>query len=83
MHFFLYLECKQRTRTMEAQQQKQIYTYSYDDMGVRCRYSEDAGYEPVEPSCLNCGYKTDECDCGDYEEAWYVDEDEEDEEDEE
>ncbi len=56
---------------------KQNYTYDYDQQGVRCRYSEDRGWEALEPSCLNCGYTEEECDCGEYEEALYVDEEEE------
>jgi hypothetical protein len=50
------------------------YTYDFNQEGVKCRHSEDNGWEPIEPNCLNCGYKTDECGCGNYESGWYVDE---------
>jgi len=48
------------------------YTYDFNQEGVRCRHSEENGWEPLEPNCLNCGYKTDECGCGNYEEGWYA-----------
>tara|TARA_R110002126_G_scaffold148540_10_gene294553 strand:- start:895 stop:1668 length:774 start_codon:yes stop_codon:yes gene_type:complete len=58
------------TITMTTQQ----YTYDFNQEGVKCRHSEDSGWEPIEPNCLNCGYKTEECGCGDYKEGWYVEE---------
>ena len=53
--------------------------YLYDDCGVKCRLNpkDKTDIQPVEPYCLNCGSPTEECDCGDYEEGWYIDEEEE------
>ena len=60
------------------------YVYAEDDMGVSCRFTEEKGWEPLEPSCLSCGARSDECDCGNYILAEYIDEGEsEDDEDDE
>jgi hypothetical protein len=48
------------------------YTYDYNQYGVKCRHSEDGGWEPIEPNCYNCGHKTEECSCGEYKEGWYA-----------
>ena len=50
--------------------------YLYDDCGVICRKNpeDETDIQPVEPHCLNCGFPTLECDCGDYEAAWYFEE---------
>jgi hypothetical protein len=53
---------------------EQQFRYDNDDKGVKCRYSEENGWEPIEPNCLNCGHVTDECDCGNYQSGWWVDE---------
>ena len=39
--------------------------YEMDDKGVMCRYSEEQGWEPIEPHCVECGYKNEECECDD------------------
>ena len=54
------------------------YVYAKDDMGVYCRFTEEKGWEPLEPSCLSCGARSDECDCGNYILAEYIDEEESD-----
>jgi hypothetical protein len=53
--------------------------YLYDDCGVICRKNpeDETDIQPVEPHCLNCGSPTLECDCGDYEAGWYIDEEKE------
>ena len=55
--------------------------YLYDDCGVICRKNpeDETDIQPVEPHCLNCGFPTDDCECGDYEAGWYFEEGEEDE----
>lgn len=42
------------------------YTYADDDKGVKCRHSEERGWECIEEYCLNCGRTAGDCDCGDY-----------------
>lgn len=42
------------------------YTYADDDKGVKCRHSEERGWECIEEYCLNCGDPARNCDCGDY-----------------
>jgi len=54
------------------------YIYGYDDDGVKCRHSEEDGWEALEEHCINCGKRagswwlgeeigrTECCDCGDY-----------------
>jgi hypothetical protein len=42
------------------------YIYSYDDEGVKCRYSEEDGWEALEEHCLNCGKRAECCNCGKY-----------------
>ena len=63
---------KQRHATPTITMTTRQYTYDYDQQGVKCRHSEEDGWEPLEPNCLNCGYKTEECECGEYEEGWYA-----------
>lgn len=45
-----------------------VVRYEYDDCGVKCRINpnDEGDYQPVEPYCLPCGAKTEECDCGKY-----------------
>lgn len=45
-----------------------VVRYEYDDCGVKCRINpnDEGDYQPVEPYCLPCGAKTEECDCGEY-----------------
>lgn len=51
------------------------YIYEYDDKGVRCRHSEEDGWQPLEEHCLNCGERTGDCDCGHYRcGRWYCEE---------
>ncbi len=57
------------------------YIYAEDDMGVSCRFTEEKGWEPLEPSCLSCGARSDECNCGKYILAEYIDEEESDDDD--
>jgi hypothetical protein len=45
---------------------KTTYTYAEDDKGVKCRHSEEDGWECIEEYCLNCGDPARNCDCGDY-----------------
>ena len=45
---------------------KTTYTYADDDKGVKCRHSEEDGWECIEEYCLNCGRTAGDCDCGDY-----------------
>jgi hypothetical protein len=59
------------------------YTYDYDDNGVRVRFSEENGWEALEPHCLNCGCREEECDCEEYEEAEWVEDENDNEEDDE
>ena len=42
------------------------YTYGYDDEGVRCRHSDEGGWDPVEEYCINCGKGPGYCECGQY-----------------
>lgn len=40
------------------------YKWDYDDKGVICRYDKETGeWEPMEPYCVDCGHRDDECDC--------------------
>ncbi len=40
------------------------YKWDYDDMGVLCRMDKETeDWEPVEPHCLECGHRPDECEC--------------------
>jgi hypothetical protein len=57
------------------------YVYAEDDKGVACRFTEEKGWEPLEPSCLSCGVRSEECNCGNYILADYIDEDKGDDED--
>ena len=57
------------------------YVYAEDDMGVSCRFTEEEGWQPLEPSCLSCGARSDECNCGKYILAEYIDEEEGDDDD--
>ena len=57
------------------------YVYAEDDKGVACRFTEEKGWEPLEPSCLSCGVRSDECNCGNYILADYIDEDKGDDDD--
>jgi hypothetical protein len=57
------------------------YVYAEDDMGVSCRFTEEKGWEPLEPSCLSCGARSDDCNCGNYILAEYIDEKESDDDD--
>ena len=45
-----------------------VVRYEYDDCGVKCRINpnDEGDFQPVEPYCLPCGAKTEECDCGEY-----------------
>ena len=36
---------------------------TYDDKGVECVYSKTFGWFPLEDTCLECGYRVDECEC--------------------
>lgn len=45
---------------------KTTYIYAEDDKGVKCRHSEEDGWECIEEYCLNCGDPARNCDCGDY-----------------
>jgi len=56
---------------------KEEVVYEEDDCGVRCRFTNDGGWEAIEPHCLNCGYTCEVCSCDDYKEAYWVNEDEE------
>jgi hypothetical protein len=43
------------------------FKWDYDDKGVICRYSkEEQGWEVMEPYCVECGHRTDECECEDF-----------------
>ena len=57
------------------------YVYGEDDKGVSCRFTEEKGWEPLEPSCLSCGARSDDCNCGKYILADYIDEEESDDDD--
>jgi len=48
-------------------------TYEYDDHGIKC-LNYDGDYRPVEPHCLNCGDKPDDCECVTFCPAPYWDE---------
>ena len=40
------------------------YKWDYDDCGVICRYDkEEGGWEPMEPHCVDCGHRDDDCCC--------------------
>ena len=54
---------------------KQQYKYDEDDKGVACRYSEDDSWEALEAHCLSCGYRDDDCNCGNHIPADYINED--------
>ena len=49
-------------------------TYEYDNHGIKCLNDEENGYRPVEPHCVNCGYKPDDCECVTFCSAPYWDE---------
>jgi len=53
------------------------YVYAEDDMGVACRFTEEKGWETLEASCVSCGARSEECNCGNYILADYIDEDSE------
>ena len=57
------------------------YVYAEDDKGVACRFTEEKGWETLEASCLSCGARSEECNCGKYILADYVDEDKGDDDD--
>ena len=48
-------------------------TYEYDDHEIKC-LNYDGDYRPVEPHCLNCGYRPEECECDTFSPATYWDE---------
>lgn len=48
-------------------------TYEYDDHEIKC-LNYDGDWRPVEPHCLKCGYKPDECKCDKFSPATYWDE---------
>lgn len=48
-------------------------TYEYDDHGIKC-LNYDGDYRPVEPHCLECGDKPDDCECDKFVPATYWDE---------
>ena len=48
-------------------------TYEYDVYEIKCLL-HDGDYRPVEPHCLKCGYKPDECGCVMFSPATYWDE---------
>jgi hypothetical protein len=59
------------------------YIYEYDDHDIKCRQlynSEEDIWDPIEPYCDNCGYKEEECECEEYKEAWYANDDSDSEE---
>ena len=61
------------TTTPEKTETK--YIYGYDDQGVRCRHSDEDGWEPVEEYCLNCGKSAGDCDCRQYQcGRWFCEE---------
>ena len=40
------------------------YKWNYDDCGILCRYDKEAEeWEVMEPQCVDCGHKPEECDC--------------------
>lgn len=48
-------------------------TYQYDDRGIKCLVS-DGDCRPLEPNCLDCGYRPEECECDAFVPATYWDE---------
>ena len=47
------------------------YKWNYDDCGVICRYDKETEeWEPMEPHCVDCGHRDDECDCEEEERMW-------------
>ena len=58
----------------EEKEEEGKFRYEYDDNGVACRYNIDENeWEAIEPHCLNCGYRTGECNCGSYQCATWFD----------
>ena len=54
----------------EEEESEEKFRYDYDEYGVSCRYSIDNNeWEAIEPHCLNCGYRNDECNCGSSDES--------------
>ncbi len=54
------------TKNTTPQKTETKYIYGYVNAGVKCRHSEEDGWEAIEEHCLNCGKRATYCDCEQY-----------------
>jgi len=48
------------------------FKWDDDDLGVLCRYSKEEGtWTAIEPHCVECGHRDDDCDCEEEEERMW------------